>query len=66
MVFPNSWNRYFGSIYSSSQTTGNFERFIAEDLVAYIDENYRTIADREKPGVSLATPWEAMERLASA
>jgi S-formylglutathione hydrolase FrmB len=35
-----------GSMYSRSVTTGNFEQFIALDLVAYIDVHYRTIANR--------------------
>lgn len=51
VVFPTSWNRYYGSMYSSSRTTGNFEHFIAKDLVAYIDENYRTIPERESRGL---------------
>lgn len=51
VVFPTSWNRYYGSMYSSSKTTGNFEHFIAKDIVAYIDENYRTIAERESRGL---------------
>lgn len=51
LVFPTSWNRYYGSMYSSSKTTGNFEHFIAKDIVAYIDENYRTIAERQSRGL---------------
>ncbi len=51
VVFPTSWNRYYGSMYSSSKTTGNFEHFIAKDVVAYIDENYRTIPERESRGL---------------
>jgi S-formylglutathione hydrolase FrmB len=30
-------------MYSSSITTGDFEHFVAQDLVAYIDAHYRTI-----------------------
>src|SRR4029434_2109424 len=40
-----------GSMYSSSVTTGDFETFIARDLVAYIDSHYRTIADRNSRGL---------------
>jgi len=40
-----------GSMYSSSVTTGDFEAFIARDLVQYIDSHYRTIADRSSRGL---------------
>ena len=43
VVLPDSKSIYGGSMYSSSITTGDFERFIAHDLVAYIDAHYRTI-----------------------
>jgi enterochelin esterase-like enzyme len=40
-----------GSMYSSSATTGDFEQFIAHDLVAYIDAHYRTIPNRLSRGL---------------
>ena len=43
VVLPDSKTAYGGSMYSSSVTTGDFEGFIAHDLVAYIDAHYRTI-----------------------
>jgi enterochelin esterase-like enzyme len=46
VVLPDSKTLHNGSMYSSSVTTGDFETFIAHDLVAYIDAHYRTIADR--------------------
>ncbi len=42
-VTPNAFTRFQGSMYSSSATTGNWEDFIAKELVTYIDKNYRTI-----------------------
>lgn len=36
VVLPDSKTVHNGSMYSSSVTTGDFERFIAHDLVAYI------------------------------
>ncbi len=51
VVFPTSKNAYFGSLYASSKTTGNFEAFIFEDLVAYIDAHYRTLPTRESRGL---------------
>ncbi len=42
-VTPNAYTRFQGSMYSNSATTGNWENFVAKELVAYIDKNYRTI-----------------------
>jgi len=39
-------------MYSSSITTGDFERFIYHDVVAYIDAHYRTIPERESRGLA--------------
>ena len=38
-------------MYSSSPTTGDFERFVARDVVAYVDAHYRTLADRRSRGL---------------
>jgi enterochelin esterase-like enzyme len=46
VVLPDSKTIHNGSMYSSSVTTGDFEQFIAHDLVAYIDAHYRTIPER--------------------
>jgi pimeloyl-ACP methyl ester carboxylesterase len=51
VVLPDSKTIYNGSMYSSSATTGDFERFISHDVVAYIDAHYRTIPDRESRGL---------------
>jgi enterochelin esterase-like enzyme len=51
VVLPDSKTIYGGSMYSRSVTTGDFERFIAHDLVAYIDSHYRTIPARESRGL---------------
>ncbi len=44
VVFPDSKTRHLGSLYASGVTVGDFENFIAKDLIAHIDANYRTIA----------------------
>jgi enterochelin esterase-like enzyme len=51
VVLPDSKTVHNGSMYSSSVTTGDFETFIARDLVAYIDSHYRTLARRESRGL---------------
>lgn len=51
VVLPDSKTAHNGSMYSSSVTTGDFERFIAQELVGYIDSHYRTIAERTSRGL---------------
>jgi enterochelin esterase-like enzyme len=51
VVLPDSKTLHNGSMYSSSVTTGDFEQFIARDLVTYIDAHYRTIPDRLSRGL---------------
>ena len=51
VVLPDSKTLHNGSMYSSSVTTGDFERFIAHDVVAYIDAHYRTIPERRSRGL---------------
>jgi enterochelin esterase-like enzyme len=51
IVLPDSKTIYNGSMYSSSATTGDFENYIAHDLVAYIDAHYRTIPNRTSRGL---------------
>jgi enterochelin esterase-like enzyme len=51
VVLPDSKTVYGGSIYSSSVTTGDFESFIAHDLVTYVDAHYRTLAAGDSRGL---------------
>jgi len=51
VVLPDSKTAHNGSMYSSSVTTGDFETFIARDVVKYIDAHYRTIAERTSRGL---------------
>ncbi len=51
VVLPDAKTLHNGSMYSSSVTTGDFETFVARDLVSYIDSHYRTIADRRSRGL---------------
>jgi len=51
VVLPDSKTVHNGSMYSSSVTTGDFERFIARDVVNYIDAHYRTIPRRTSRGL---------------
>jgi enterochelin esterase-like enzyme len=51
-VIPDAMTPYTGSMYSNSITTGDWESFVATDLVNYIDSHYRTLAKRESRGLS--------------
>jgi S-formylglutathione hydrolase FrmB len=51
VVLPDAKTVHNGSMYSSSVTTGDFEKFIAHDVVAYIDAHYRTIPNRVSRGL---------------
>lgn len=51
IVVPDSMTKWGGSMYSNSPTTGNFEDFIANDLVTWTDRTYRTIPQREARGL---------------
>ena len=52
MVIPDGNSKLKGGMYSNSATSGNYEAFVAEDLVQWVDANYRTIAKRESRGLS--------------
>jgi S-formylglutathione hydrolase FrmB len=51
VVLPDSKTVHNGSMYSSSVTTGDFERYVAHDVVAYMDAHYRTIPARASRGL---------------
>jgi enterochelin esterase-like enzyme len=52
VVLPDAFTAYSGSMYSSSPTIGDWETFVAHDLVSYVDGHYRTIAHRESRGLA--------------
>ena len=52
IVMPNGRNALDGSFYTNSSTTGNWDDYIARDLVAFIDAKYRTIARPESRGLA--------------
>jgi enterochelin esterase-like enzyme len=51
LVNPDAFTVHSGSMYSASQTIGDWETFIAEDLVSFIDSRYRTIPNRMSRGL---------------
>src|ERR1035438_4641550 len=51
VVLPDSKTIYNGSMYSSSVTTGDFENYVAHEVVEYMDAHYRTIPKRTSRGL---------------
>jgi enterochelin esterase-like enzyme len=51
VVLPDSKTVHNGSMYSSSVTTGDFERYVARDVVAFVDARYRTLPQRSSRGL---------------
>lgn len=51
LVTPNAMTVYGGSNYSSGATTGDWETFIARELVQYVDSHYRTLANAQSRGL---------------
>lgn len=47
LVIPDATNKYGFSMYSNSEVNGNYEEYIARDLVRYIDRNFNTIRNHK-------------------
>jgi len=52
VIFVDGTNRFCGSMYRSSKVIGDYEGYITNDLLNYVDSNYRTIAHRQSRGIS--------------
>ena len=52
VVTPNAFTLHGGSMYSNSPATGDWEKFVAEDLVGYVDSHYRTLTARMSRGLA--------------
>ena len=52
VVIPNGENYYGGSFYTNSYVSGNWQDFIREDVVQYIENNYPVLKHRDSRGLS--------------
>lgn len=50
-VMPDCFTYYGGSQYINSTATGNYEDYLAQEIVKFVDANFRTIDDRGARGV---------------
>jgi len=55
IVMPNVYNKYGGSWYANSSAAGNYEDYITQDLVEFIDRKYRTLPQRESRAIAGAS-----------
>lgn len=51
MVMPDGGNRYGGGYYRNSPVSGRWGDYIADDLVSFIDEHFRTLANTDSRAV---------------
>jgi S-formylglutathione hydrolase FrmB len=52
IVAPDAETVHLGSFYSSSVTIGDWETFVADDLVRHVDSHYRTIPTRDARAIA--------------
>ena len=52
MVMPDGFSKQRGGFYSSGPTVGDYESMVAQDLVNWVDANYRTLADPASRGLA--------------
>ncbi len=50
VVLPDCWTRFGGSQYVDS-TLGNYEQYVINEIVPFIDEHFSTLATRESRGI---------------
>lgn len=50
-VMPDCFTRFGGSQYINSTATGNYEDYLTQEIVPFIDANFRTINDRNSRAV---------------
>ncbi len=52
VVMPDCFTKYGGSQYINSSATGNYEDYLIDEIVPFVDENFRTINDRNSRAVT--------------
>ncbi|WP_228787704.1 alpha/beta hydrolase [Nocardia terpenica] len=52
VVYIDAWTKYGGSQYVDSPGTGRYHSYLCEEIVPWVDRNYRTAADREHRAIA--------------
>ena len=51
LVFVDAWTAYGGSQYVDSPATGRYHSYLCDEVVPWVDQRFRTIADRESRAI---------------
>lgn len=51
VVMPDGWSKYGCSQWVDSPVNGNFENYVTQEVINYIDNHYRTIPSRASRGI---------------
>jgi S-formylglutathione hydrolase FrmB len=51
VVYVDAWTRYGGSQYVDSIGTGNYHTYLCDDIVPFVDTNYRTLVNAANRGI---------------
>lgn len=52
VVYVDAWTSYGGSQFVDSPGTGNYHSYLCDEVVAFVDDRYRTIADRASRAIA--------------
>jgi S-formylglutathione hydrolase FrmB len=52
VVMPDGWSRLGCSQWVDSPVNGNFEQYVTQDVVTYVDEHFRTIPEAASRGIT--------------
>ena len=52
VVYVDAWTTYGGSQFVDSAGTGRYHSYLCDEVVPFVDEHYRTIADRDSRAIS--------------
>jgi S-formylglutathione hydrolase FrmB len=52
VVYVDAWTGYGGSQFVDSPATGRYHTYLCDEIVPWVDENYRTLAAAEHRGIS--------------
>jgi S-formylglutathione hydrolase FrmB len=52
VVFVDAWTSYGGSQFLNSTSTGRYQDYLCDEVVAFVDERYPTAADRDHRGLT--------------
>jgi len=52
LVYVDAWTSYGGSQYLDSPGTGRYHSYLCDEVVPWVDDHYRTIADRDHRAIT--------------